>query len=191
MKRRTVLRNGWVEPIHPGLPQPAVKEDPEITRLYDDTRAEEAVVLQIVATGKRMSNKELSQYTGPADISRFLQRCARIPWLRHSYTKEGILFTIDYELKEICEWHTSRPELNGRSYAQFYADLRQEITRRRKKAKDYSAQTNWNPDSAIKVEMHDLLDWIELQLDRIVTLQTAKTVIPTVELKTFTQKRNI
>jgi hypothetical protein len=47
------------------------------------------------------------------------------------------------------------------------ADLRKEITRRRKENECTRGKRRWNVDAVLKVELIQLLDWIESELDKL------------------------
>jgi hypothetical protein len=52
------------------------------------------------------------------------------------------------------------------------ADLRREITRRRKANHDERLKHNWNPEAIVTREQTEMLDWIEDQLDAAVRKST-------------------
>ena len=45
--------------------------------------------------------------------------------------------------------------------------MRREIAARRKANKDNHDRKLWNPESVLKLEQRELLNWIESQLDRL------------------------
>jgi hypothetical protein len=105
---------------------------------------------------------------GKVTIDNFLRGCRHIPWITiERCEQETFRFHIDAELREICELRRPRPQLGGRSIAAFLVDLRGEITRRRKENNAKREQRRWNVEAILKVELVNLLDWIESELDKI------------------------
>lgn len=93
-----------------------------------------------------------------------------IPWVTVRRCDRGTyLFSIDRTLKAICEWQEPHVLLNDRPVAGFLLHLRKEINRRRKEANDKRDKHNWTHEGIIKLELVRLLDWIENELDKIVT----------------------
>lgn len=107
-----------------------------------------------------------------------VSKLAMVSWLSVD-TLKGPLYklTIDRELKAICENRSPRPQLNGKSIMQFCADLRSEIKRRREAAhyRRARAHNQWCPDNVIKVEICQLIDWIENQLDQLETINPGQS----------------
>jgi hypothetical protein len=68
-------------------------------------------------------------------------------------------------LQQVLEKWDAR-KLKGTS-ANPRPETTRENSRRRKVAKAERAKRRWNPDAVVKLELIDLLDWIEAELDRI------------------------
>jgi hypothetical protein len=101
-----------------------------------------------------------------------------IPWLGiEQLPGREYKLTIDKELKEICELRRSRLQLGGRSLYQFYSDLRREITRRREEAnfRRSRAHNRWSPDNVNKLDLCELIAWIESELDKIETINAGQS----------------
>jgi hypothetical protein len=93
-----------------------------------------------------------------------------IPWLRRTKTAEGTRFTIDTELREICEGKRPRPQLNGASLAQELRSLRSEIKRRRDERDLRIKRNNWDHLTSHAKFILELMNWIEAELERVATL---------------------
>jgi hypothetical protein len=119
-----------------------------------------------VADGPRRSDPALKRAIG-GDVEHFLRGVRLIPWLYIDRTQEGTALTIDRELREICEGRAPRPALEGFSIRGFLKHLRENITRRRKENHDEREKARWSTQAINSREQTDLLDWIELELDRV------------------------
>jgi hypothetical protein len=105
-----------------------------------------------------------------------LHLLALIPWLKveriakpdqNSRDTINIKVTIDHELRAICEDRAPRPELNYKTRAEFYKELRAHITRSRKENHDRKRQSRWEPEAISMRHQSELLDYIEDMLDRV------------------------
>jgi hypothetical protein len=105
-----------------------------------------------------------------------LRLLALIPWLKverggkpeqNSGEPINIKLTIDHELRAICEDRAPRPELDHKTRAEFYKELRAHITRSRKENHDRKRQSKWTPESISMRHQSELLDYIEDMLDRV------------------------
>jgi len=127
--------------------------------------------LDSVADGTHYSDAALRRAIrrhGPHEVQFFLQGIRLIPWLTITRDETGTTFTIDHELRDICDGHRPRPTLDGgQSVAGFLRHLRDEIRRRRKENHDELHKRKWNSELILKREQTALLDWIEEQLDRL------------------------
>lgn len=123
--------------------------------------------LERLADGTRRTDLEIYRITGIDVLKEYLKRIRLIPWLTIDRTLDGTVFTIDQDLREICERRVPRPALDGGSIRDFLAHLRSEMQRRRKENRDAAHAVKWNSDTIIKREQSDLLDWVEDQLGRI------------------------
>jgi hypothetical protein len=104
-----------------------------------------------------------------------LHRLGGIPWLQIQYAGNGKhIFTINRQLRDICEWQTPPTNPDALSPLTFYKNLRAEIKRRREEA-DYERKRRlrWTPESVITIELCRLIDWIEDELDKIDQGQSA------------------
>src|SRR5260221_613830 len=92
----------------------------------------------------------------------------RLPRIIMSASRYGttVMFQIDEELKAICEGRAPRPETNGWSYRAWVQNLRETIIKRRQENHDARTMKNWQPDQVSKVEQHELLNWIERELNK-------------------------
>lgn len=70
--------------------------------------------------------------------------------------------------------------MNAKSIQVFLADLRREITRRRKENHDERMKVRWNPEAIITRFQTELLDWIEEKLD-VVTPAVKRRSRPAVQ----------
>ncbi|HEY6363172.1 MAG TPA: hypothetical protein VI585_00135 [Candidatus Binatia bacterium] len=116
-----------------------------------------------LADGKPHTRREMVRLFGTGTT--FL---SVIPWLEITWDDDGkVTFTVDRELREICENRSPRPLLSGLSIREFLHKLRQEISRRRKANHDQCRKRNWNSDLILKREQTLLLDWIEEELNTL------------------------
>jgi hypothetical protein len=127
--------------------------------------------------GRPLAYPEIAKLTGYtfSSVGKFILRCGFIPWLkievispagdrqRRDYERR-YLFSIDYQLKAICDGEMARPSLGLRSPSEFIRLLRDEISRRRHEAGDRRKSRVWNPESINKLEQSELLDYIEDEL---------------------------
>jgi hypothetical protein len=135
-------------------------EDQYRTRIY--------TALETLADGQRRSDVEVGKITKMKTLDTdFYRRIRLIPWLLMDRTREGMTFTIDHELREICEGRRARPEIGDFTWRGFYQHLRAEITRRRKEAHDLYRAANWRHGMIHTQHQSELLDWIEEELNRI------------------------
>jgi hypothetical protein len=104
-----------------------------------------------------------------------LRRAAAIPWLDiQNVGSAKFTFTIDRELRNICDWHTRHAHLGGQSHVDFYKTLRAEIKRRREEANyERKSRLRWTPENVITLELCRLIDWIEDELNSINPGQSA------------------
>jgi hypothetical protein len=120
---------------------------------------------------------ELAAGGGPVQVTgTFLGRVGAIPWLHIQYHGNGrYRFMIDRKLRDLCDWYSPDASPGGQSRAGFYKTLRAEIKRRREEAnyRRAKAHKRWTPESVIKLELCQLIDWIEAQLDTINPGQSA------------------
>jgi len=107
------------------------------------------------------------RHHGPLEIDTFLQATRLIPWLTIARDATGTTFTIDHELRDICDGRAPRPTLEGQSIRDFLRTLRAEITRRRKENHDEYNKRKWRVTEVRTREQTLLLNWIEEQLDRV------------------------
>ena len=126
--------------------------------------------LDTVADGTHYSDAALRRAIrrhGPHEIQFFLQAIRLIPWLTITRDDTGTTFTIDHELRDICDGRAPRPPLEGQSIRDFLRSLRAEITRRRKENHDEYNKRKWRVTEVRTREQTLLLNWIEEQLDRV------------------------
>lgn len=100
-------------------------------------------------------------------LNDFLLACRHLPWIEIRRVKGGAIFTIDAELKDICELRERHEALGGRSITECLTELRREIARRRKENNANREKRPWNVEATIKLELIKLLDWIEDELGKI------------------------
>jgi len=142
-------------------------------QVKSERRAETIVAaLDAVADGTPRTDPVLQRVIrrhGPLQIDSFLQAIRLIPWLTITRDATGTTFTIDHELRDICEGRRPRPTLveGGQSLVDFLRHLRAEIRRRRKENHDENSKRKWRSELILKGEQKALLDWIETQLDRL------------------------
>lgn len=124
--------------------------------------------LVTIADGKRRSEAELTKITGWRDVmAGFIERIRLIPWVQFDRMSDGFRFSIDEQLRAICEGRRPRPTLSYTSLDTFLREVRTELTRRRKENHDEREKRRWNSELILKREQSKLLDWIEDQLDRV------------------------
>jgi hypothetical protein len=134
----------------------------------DQYRARIYAALETLADGQRRSDVEVGKVTKMKSLDTdFYRRIRLIPWLLMDRTREGMTFTIDHELRDICEGRRARPEIGDFTWRGFYQHLRTEITRRRKEANDLYRAANWRHGMIHTQHQSELLDWIEDELNRI------------------------
>lgn len=101
----------------------------------------------------------------------FLATAQCVEWAIITTKPDGTMtFSIDRELRDICEGKRSRPELNGFNFRDWFKNLRDEIKRRRKENNDAKINSRWQPEAVLKLKQSELFDYIESQLDLIVGL---------------------
>jgi hypothetical protein len=124
---------------------------------------------KLMAEDRPLSDSEIHALTSmSSDYLRMVS--AYIPWLRRTKTTAGTHFSVDQELREICEGKRPRPQLNGASLAQELRMLRSEIDRRRKERDLYIRKTNWDHLTSHAKFIIELMNWIERELERVATL---------------------
>jgi hypothetical protein len=132
------------------------------------------LALTLAAKGADVTLRDIRKESGLGiqSIQSFLMQCRTIPWLTITRCESGkMTFDVNEELKQLCDLHKRRPELDGRSLDQFYKDMRKEITARRKANHDERMKRNWNPENVVRRFQSELLDWIEEQLDLVTTVR--------------------
>lgn len=85
---------------------------------------------------------------------------------------------------------TAPPRMTRASIQEFLANLRREITRRRKDNHDERMKRRWNPEGVVKRFQTQLLDWIEQQLD-VVTIATHQPSWPGVANPPHSGKKEV
>lgn len=92
-------------------------------------------------------------------LEEFLRTVHFLPWFAVRRTGEQYRFTIDRNLRAICDGLAPRPELpNSQSIAAFFTTLGEESDRRRKENHCEYRRRRWNPDETIKQDLIKLLD---------------------------------
>jgi hypothetical protein len=126
--------------------------------------------LEAVADGTHRSDAALRRairHHAPLEIESFLQAIRLIPWLTIMRDEVGTTFTIDDELRAICDSRAARPEVGFvGTVAQFAKHLRDEIKRKRKEANDAKRGRVWNSELVNTRALVNLLDWVEEQLTK-------------------------
>jgi hypothetical protein len=122
--------------------------------------------LDTIADGERRTDPELSQAIG-FEVEDYLRRVRLIPWLSLDRLPEGTVFTIQEELRAICDGRMARPDLEGGSVKAFLTHVRSEIIRRRQENLDGFQKAGWSTNTIFVREHSDLLDWIEEQLNGV------------------------
>lgn len=118
-------------------------------------RRTEEFALRFVALGTPLSYRELGAAVGLRRdaVDLFLSRCKVIPWLLVENADGGrMTFSVDQELKDLCDLHRSRRGLGGVSVAAFFANLRIEIRRQRCDG---------------RLAPNEILDLVEAELDKV------------------------
>jgi hypothetical protein len=127
--------------------------------------------LDAVADGTHRSDAALRRairHHAPLEIESFLQAVRLIPWLTIARDEVGTTFTIDDELRAICDSRAPRPEVAfAGTVAQFAKHLRDEIKRKRKEANDARRGRVWNSELVNTRALVNLLDWVEEQLTKL------------------------
>lgn len=134
--------------------------------------------VELLAGGDQPITLPSIRSAGIADYAHFLTKASMLPWLTIELVgQEQWIFIIDRNLKELCELYEPRPQLGGMSFVKFMGNLRREITRRRTEAnyRRARAHNRWSPDSVNKVELCQLVDWIERELDKIGNLKPGQS----------------
>jgi hypothetical protein len=127
------------------------------------------IVAQLAALGASISKTEISTRMGlgAAALEVFLSCCRHLPWLEIERVKDGLLFKVDAQLRDICELRERHKALDGRSVSECLTELRQEIARRKKENNANREKRNWNIEATVKLELIKLLEWIEDELGKI------------------------
>jgi hypothetical protein len=127
--------------------------------------------LEAVADGTHRSDAALRRairHHAPLEVESFLQAIRLIPWLTIMRDEVGTTFTIDDELRAICDSRAARPEVGFvGTVAQFAKHLRDEIKRKRKEANDAKRGRVWNSELVNTRALVNLLDWVEEQLTKL------------------------
>jgi hypothetical protein len=124
---------------------------------------------KLAAQDRALSDGEIHDLSGMS--ASYVHHVAPyIPWLRRTKTADGVLFTIDTELREICEGKRPRPQLHGASLSQELRTLRNEIKRRRDERDLYVRRSNWDHLTARAKFLVELVTWLEGELERVATL---------------------
>jgi hypothetical protein len=161
-------------------PQPAPHATPRTKKaaqfsgaqLKAQQRAEAILTaLDAVANGQHHADgalRRLIRQHATVEVEEFLKCIRLIPWLSITRDDRGTTFRIDNELRAICEGLAPRTTLpDGLSIAAFLQRLRGEITRRRKENHEGYRKRKWTTEASLKLEMHDLLNWIEDELQKV------------------------
>ncbi len=141
-----------------------------MARPFADHLKHEDLAVKFAAMGPLTIHdiQQEAQLNSNASAHHLLSKCRRIPWSTVERLRRGLYqFTIDEELRRQV---TQKPELGGHSESEvvaFLANLRQEITRRRKEANARRNVRKWHSDLMIKAELTGLVDWIEAELDKL------------------------
>ena len=117
-----------------------------------------------IADGKVYSAQQICEVVGRKETCAFMERARMLPWLAIERLPDGFRFTVDEELRAVCEDHAPRPQLSGAGVHAFINRLTKEIYRRRKENNEKNKAIKWNPDNTLKTEQKRLLDWIEAEL---------------------------
>lgn len=161
-----------------GIPQQIGSGDGTTRRCkYGLILAGEAVaeVLKLAALPQPVTPDQIKDVSGCHSVKgvySFLHRAAILPWLTVMKNRDGnYTFTIDYDLKEICDRH--QPGAVGElSLADHLAHIHKEIREMRERNKIERERRRWNPESTVKAELLAILDYVENELDRIPSTAT-------------------
>lgn len=148
----------------PAKPQPSGHE-----RLRQQT----CEMVMKIADGKVYSVAEISKVTGRSDVPQFLTYLRMLYWVTVERTPHGYRFSVDEELRLICEDRAPRPQLGGAGVYAFIKRLAKEIDHKRKENQEKNKARKWNPDNTVKTEQKRLLDWIETELAALTQLMTS------------------
>jgi len=124
---------------------------------------------KLAAQDRSLSESEIHALTGMS-ADHLYHVTAHIPWVRRTKSADGLQYTIDTDLREICEGKRPRPQLNGASLSQQLRSLQSEITRRRKERDIYVRRNNWDHLTSHAKFIIELMNWIESELERVATL---------------------
>ena len=98
----------------------------------------------------------------------FLASAQLVDWVVITKDPAGkFWFTIDRELRDICEGRRERPELGGFTLRDWFKNLRGEISRRRREYKEARNKRMWVSRTANLLDHVELLDWIESEFEKI------------------------
>ena len=166
--RRAMLRVAHL--AKGGGRKPRTKEQPEKKRSPQDVPRVYQALYKLAVEDRALSDSEIHAVTRMS-VPYLHHASVFIPWLRRTKTAEGLIrFTIDAELREICEGKRPRPQLRGASLAQELRTLRSEITQRRKERDLYIRKSNWDHLTSHAKFIIELMNWIEGELERVSTL---------------------
>ncbi len=149
----TTRRKTYVERMHgliESLADGAVHTDEDILRV--------AVIRQF-----KLANDSKA-------VATFIRTATITPWISVERSAAGTRFTIDRELKAICEGRAPRSGLGGMPPKAFLENFAAEIYRRRKENEEKKNTRMWQPDSIDKRQQSNLLDWVELQLKKLLAV---------------------
>jgi len=166
---------------------PIASDHGELRRRLEDCGA----VVKLAASNKQYSVPEIAKAIGHGErsVELFIARVRMLPWLtvnRHAADddpkvgqrdrgKSKYSFTVDEELRLICEDRAPRPQLNGMSLQAAIEKIAEEIYRRRKENNEKYKTSKWNPENIRKGEMKAILDWTEKELATLIQLMSPST----------------
>ena len=100
----------------------------------------------------------------------FLDYASHVPWVCIEIVDDGFRFTVNAELRQVCDQLAPLPEVGGwalQELASFFKNLRRTIAQKRAANKCERTRRQWNTDAVLKVELLKLVEFIERELDKV------------------------
>jgi ParB-like chromosome segregation protein Spo0J len=135
------------------------------------------LLLEFAARTTPVSRADIARRLGaksPRDerrqVEAFLDCASHVPWAAIDKVDGGFRLTVNAPLKQLCDQQTPLTEVNGwtpQDIVSFLRSLRRAITEKRAANKCERTRRQWNPDAVLKLELLKLVEFIELELDKI------------------------
>jgi len=181
--------------IHKRRPaSPATVKPPALRKL--GKRTANNIVLKAVVTladSSVQSPQQIAEAYGSSSessIEMFLRMAAMLPWCSIIKLENGYRFDVDWDLKAFCDNHT--PGAVGKfSLVDHLRNIRAKITQLREEEHIERTRRTWN--TVLSPQLIKILDFVEVELDKIPTTTTRKArpkPMPSLTVASATEKEN-